>query len=134
MPYMLTIPGNRKKKVRELLQKHGIRHAAAPVEGYLIAYDDPQKVLENLPPGVRIIAPVSEAEIETMSHMANVPIEKIEVKDMVRVISGKYSGFHGIVTRVDDKEVSVGINVFGKVVPVIVGREDIEKVTGLDWV
>jgi transcription antitermination factor NusG len=53
---------------------------------------------------------------------------------MVKIISGKYSGFHGIVTRVDDKEVSIGINVFGKVVPVIVGREDVEKATALDWV
>ena len=134
MPYVLTIPGNRKKKVRDLLQKYGIKHAPAPVDGYLIAYDDPQRILEYLPPGVKVIAPITEAEIETMSQMANVPIKTIEVKDMVKVISGKYSGFHGIVTRVDDKEVSIGINVFGKVVPVIVGREDIEKVTGLDWV
>jgi transcription antitermination factor NusG len=69
-----------------------------------------------------------------MSKRANVPIKTTEVKDVVKVINGAYRGFHGIVTRVDDKEVSVGINVLGKVVPVIVGREDIEKATAPDWV
>lgn len=134
MPYVLTIPGNRKKKVQDILKKHGIKHTLDPIEGYLIAYDDPQKALENLSPGVEIIAPISEAEIETMSQMASAPIKTIKVKDMVKVISGKYSGFHGIVTRVHDKKVWIGINIFGKVVPVIVGREDIEKETVPDWV
>ncbi len=134
MPYMLVASQNRKKKIQGILKRHGIKHAPGPVEGYLIAYDTSQKILEDLLPGIEMIAPVSEVEIEIMSQMASTPVKKIEVKDMVKVISGKYNGFHGIVTRVDEKQVSIGINIFGKVVPVIVGREDIEKTTPPDWV
>jgi transcription antitermination factor NusG len=134
MPYMMTVPGNRKKKIQGILKRQGIRHTWGPVDGYLIAYGVPQKVLENLLPGLEVIAPVSQAEIETMLRMASAPIKTIGVKDMVKVISGKYCGFRGIVTRVDDKEVSIGINIFGKVVPVTVGREDIEKEATPDWV
>ena len=134
MPYMMAVPGNRKKKIQGILKRQRIRHTWGPVDGYLIAYDVPQKLLENLLPGLEVIAPISEAEIETMLQMASAPIKTIGVKDVVKVVSGKYSGFRGIVTRVDDKEVSIGINIFGKVVPVIVGREDIEKEATPDWV
>ncbi len=134
MPYLLTVSGNRKKKVGELLKKQGIRFIHYPMDGYLIAYDLPRKTLETLPPGVEVLAPISEEEIKAMLQMSSTPIKRIEIKDMVKIISGKFSGFHGIVTRIDDKDVSVGINIFGKVVPVIVGREDIEKETKPDWV
>ena len=134
MPYMLVASANRKKKILGILKRHGIRHTLGPVEGYFIVYDTSQKILEDLLPGLEMIAPVSEAEIEIMSRMAATPVKKIAVKDMVKVIGGKYSGFHGVVTRVDEKQVSIGINIFGKVVPVIVGREDIEKATAPDWV
>lgn len=134
MPYLLTVSGNRRRRVADILKKQGIRYTAGPIDGYLIAYDLPQRTLETLPPGVEVLAPISEEEIETMSRMSIAPIKGIEIKDMVRVISGKFSGFHGIVTQVNDKEVSIGINIFGKVVPVIVGREDVEKETAPDWV
>ncbi len=134
MPYLLTVSGNRKRRVAEILKKYGIRYKTCPIDGYLIVYDLSQKGMETLPPGVEVLSPISEEEIETISRMSSAPIKRIEIKDMVRVISGKFSGFHGIVTRVDDKEVSIGINIFGKVVPVIVGREDIEKDPAPDWV
>ena len=134
MPYLLTVPGNRRRIIADILKRQGIRYTACPIDGYLIAYDLPQKTLETLPQGVEVLAPISEEEIETMSQMSIAPIKRIEIKDMVRVISGKFSGFHGIVTRVNDKGVSIGINIFGKVVPVIVGREDVEKETAPDWV
>ena len=134
MPYMLVVSPNRKKKIQGILKRHGIRHTLGPVEGYLMAYETSQKVLEDLLPGLEMIAPISEEEIEIMSQMANAPIKTIEVKDMVKVISGKFTGFHGIVTRVDEKQVSVGVNIFGKVVPVTVGREDVEKAKAPDWV
>ncbi len=131
---MLVVSPNRKKKIQGILKRHGIKHTLGPVDGYLVAYDTSQKILEDLLLGIEMIAPISEEEIEIMSQMANAPTKAIEVKDMVKVISGKYNGFHGIVTRVDEKQVSVGINIFGKVVPVTVGREDIEKTTAPDWV
>ena len=134
MPYLLTVPGNRTRRVEDILKKHGLRYTACPIDGYLIAYDLSQKALETLPPGVEVLARVSEEEIEAMSRMSCAPVRRIKAKDMVRVVSGKFSGFHGIVTRVDDEEVSIGINIFGKVVPVIVGREDVEKETAPDWV
>ncbi len=107
MPYLLTIPGNRRRKVADILKNQGIRCTVCPIDGYLIAYDLPQKALETLPLGVEVLSSISEEEIETMSRMSSAPIKRIEIKDMVRVVSGKFSGFHGIVTRVDDKEVGV---------------------------
>ena len=134
MPYLLTVSGNRRNRVVGILEKNGVRCTACPIDGYLIAYDLPQETLETLPPGVEVLARVSEEEIEAMSRMSSAPVKRIKTRDMVRVVSGKFTGFHGIVTRVDDKEVSIGINIFGKVVPVIVGREDVEKETAPDWV
>jgi transcription antitermination factor NusG len=55
-------------------------------------------------------------------------LQQVREGRIVRVIAGPFTGFRGEVTAVDEHNVHVAVQVFGRVTPVDLARRQIELV------
>ena len=116
--------------------------------GYVLAKlnltDDVYHLVKNTPKVTGFLGPngkpqaISEAEaariLNTKEEAAAAPKQKVSVDydigDTVKVISGNFATFSGVVEELDfDKSrVKVSISIFGRATPLELGFEDVERV------
>ncbi|HHT50225.1 MAG TPA: transcription termination/antitermination protein NusG [Eubacteriaceae bacterium] len=73
--------------------------------------------------------PLSDAELKSMGIQEQRPVLDIYVGDHVKVISGPFENFAGVIEEVnlDKTKIKVNISMFGRETPVELGFDQIEK-------
>lgn len=73
--------------------------------------------------------PLSESELKSMGIQEKKPVLNISMGDNVKVISGPFENFIGVVEDInfDQNKVKVNISMFGRETPVELGFDQIEK-------
>ncbi len=73
--------------------------------------------------------PLSESELKSMGIQEKKPVLDISMGDNIKVISGPFENFIGVVedTNFDQNKVKVNISMFGRETPVELGFDQIEK-------
>lgn len=74
--------------------------------------------------------PLTDAELKSMGIQEKQPVLDIFVGDNVKVVSGPFENFIGIIEEVnfDKSKIKVNISMFGRETPVELGFDQIEKV------
>lgn len=73
--------------------------------------------------------PLSDAELKSMGIQEKVPVLDISIGESVKVISGPFENFIGVVEEVNSErqKIKVNISMFGRETPVELGFEQIQK-------
>ncbi|MCR1898681.1 transcription termination/antitermination protein NusG [Irregularibacter muris] len=73
--------------------------------------------------------PLSDAELKSMGIQEKVPVLNISIRDSVKVISGPFENFIGVVEEVNSErqKIKVNISMFGRETPVELGFEQVQK-------
>lgn len=73
--------------------------------------------------------PLSESELKSMGIHEKKPVLDISMGDNIKVISGPFENFIGVVENInfDQNKVKVNISMFGRETPVELGFDQIEK-------
>ena len=132
MPFLLSVPFGREKKAVAALAKGGISSKPTTVKGYLVSdMRPPRPALEKA--RVSEVTEISESAAERL--LSEAPTRQVELNTgaAVRVASGIYQGFSGIVREVSEEFVEVDIAAFGKVLPVKFKASELEPLTVCDW-
>jgi transcriptional antiterminator NusG len=84
-------------------------------------------------PCVPVLTPELYAQLRMIEKIRNTPnskrAHKFAVGDLVRVTSGPFAQFCGLVERVDSRSrLSVGVDIFGRITPVEIEPGDVEAV------
>jgi transcription termination/antitermination protein NusG len=74
--------------------------------------------------------PLSDAELESMGIQEKVSLIDVSMGDSVKVISGPFENFIGVVEGVnhEKQKIKVNISMFGRETPVELGFEQIQKI------
>jgi transcription termination/antitermination protein NusG len=139
------------EKVTEVRRGKKVTSDHKVMPGYVLAKlamnDDVYHLVKNTPKVTGFLGsngkpqPISEREVAAMLHnkeeggtAAAAPKQKVkvdyEIGDTVRVTTGNFATFTGVVEELDfDKSrVKVSISIFGRATPVELGFEDVERV------
>ena len=130
MPYLLHVVKGKEKRVVEVFDLHGVAAKKALVGEYVVAYDpksEELRYLDSISCYIRNISTIEDEEVGRFLGLSETvfPRYRMEAGCIVRVLSGEYQDFRGIVRRLADGKVEVDVIVFGRLRSVALDRDDV---------
>lgn len=130
MPYLLHVVKGKEKRVVEVFGHHGVAARKALIGEYVVAYD-PKSVelryLDSISGYIRNMSPIEDGEVGRFLGLSEAVFPKftMETGCIVRILSGEYQDFRGVVRRLADSKVEVDVIIFGRLRPLVVDRDDV---------
>lgn len=130
MPYLLHVVRGKEKRVVEVLAHHGVAAKKALIGEYVVTYDpksEELRYLDSIAGYIRNVSPMENEEVGRFLGLSAtvVPKSGIETGCIVRVLSGEYQDFRGVVRRLADGKAEVDVIIFGRLRPVVLDRDDV---------
>jgi len=130
MPYLLHVVKGKEKRVVEVFGHHGVAARKALIGEYVVAYDPKSEELRHLDSisgYIRNMSPIEDGEVGRFLGLSDTiyPKSKMEAGCIVRILSGEYQDFRGVVRRLTEGKVEMDVILFGRLRPVIVDRDDV---------
>ena len=130
MPYLLHVVKGKETRVVEVFGLHGVAAKKALIGEYVVAYNpkcEELRYLDSISGYIRNISPIEDEEVGRFLGLSEtvVPKSGMEPGCLVRVLSGEYQDFRGIVRRLANGKVEVDVIVFGRMRPVSLNRDDV---------
>jgi transcription antitermination factor NusG len=134
MPFIIQTLKGKEKIVEAVLRKNGIDSKISPLKEFVICQERPHSYIKDIPQVLQIVEATPE-EVEYLLNDKEPEKEDIKIGSLVEVVTGEYEGFTGLVRNIRDGEATVDLNVFGKMLPVIVQTGGIKHVeVGEQWI
>ncbi len=134
MPFIIQTLKGKEKIVEAILRKDGVDSKISPLKEFIICQERPPSYVNDIPQVLQIVEATPE-EVEYLLNDKPPEKENIKIGSLVEVVTGEYEGFTGLVRNIRDGEVTVDLNVFGKMLPVTVQTGEIRHVeVGEQWV
>jgi len=133
MPYIVRTLIGKERKVKSILQKHGINSTVFTcLKGYVISSEKPPLHLSKLG-CVSEVVKITDAELDSFLNQVLEDIamsleDTVAPGDTIKVISGTYSGFVGIVREVRSNILVADIVVFGKLTKADLNITEVVKI------
>jgi len=130
MPYLLHVVKGKEKRVVEVFGHHGVAAKKALISEYVVTYNpksEELRYLEAVAGYIRNISPIEDSEVGGFLGLSETvfPTSRMKTGCIVRILSGEYEDFRGIVRRLGDGEVEVDVIVFGRLRPIMLARDDV---------
>jgi transcription antitermination factor NusG len=130
MPYLLHVVKGKEKRVIEVFVHHGVAAKKALIGEYVVTYDpkcEELRYLDSISGYIRNVSPIEDEEVGRFLGLSETvfPKSSMETGCIVRILSGEYRDFRGIVRRLADGKVEVDVIIFGRLRPVILARDDV---------
>ena len=97
---------------------------------YVVAYDpksEELRYLDSISGYIRNISPIEDEEVGRFLGLSETvfPKSSMEAGCIVRVLSGEYQDFRGVVRRLADGKVEIDVIIFGRLRPVVLDRDNV---------
>lgn len=130
MPYLLHVVKGKEKRVVEVFGHHGVAARKALISEYVVAYDPKcaeLRYLDSISGYIRNMSPIEDGEVGRFLGLSETVFPKfnMETGAIVRILSGEYQDFRGVVRRLTDGKAEVDVIIFGRLRPVTVDRSDV---------
>ena len=130
MPYLLHVVKGKEKRVAEVFGLHGVVAKKALIGEYVVTYDpksEELRYLDSISGYIRNISHIEDEEVGRFLGLSEtvVPNSGTETGSIVRILSGEYQDFRGIVRRLANGKVEVDVIIFGRMRPVSLNRDDV---------
>jgi transcription antitermination factor NusG len=130
MPYLLHVVKGKEKRVVEVFGHHGVAARKALIGEYVVAYDpksEELRYLDSISGYIRNMSPIEDREVGRFLGLSEAVFPKftMETGCIVRILSGEYQDFRGVVRRLADGKVDVDVIIFGRLRPLVVDRDDV---------
>ncbi len=130
MPYLLHVVKGKEKRVVEVFGRHGVAARKALIGEYVVAYDPKSqelRYLDSISGYIRNISPIEDGEVGRFLGLspAVTRTSAMEIGCIVRILSGDYRDFRGVVRRLVDGKAEVDVIIFGRLRPLVVDRDDV---------
>ena len=130
MPYLFRVARGKEKRVVEVFAQNGVLAKKALIGEYVVACDPRSENLRHLDSVRGYIRGVSRIEDKDIARLLGMseavfPTGGLRAGQIVRVLSGEFEDFHGVVRRIDNGKVAVDVTVFGRLRPVELDRNEV---------
>jgi transcription antitermination factor NusG len=130
MPYLLHVLKGKEKRVIEVLGLHGVAAKKALIGEYVVTYDpksEELRYLDSISGYIRNVSSIEDEEVGRFLGLSETVFPKSSVQSgsIVRILSGEYQDFRGIVRRLADGKVEVDVIIFGRMRHVSLNRDDV---------
>jgi hypothetical protein len=130
MPYLFHVTRGKEKKVVDIFGQHGVLAKKALIGEYVVACDPRAqnlRYLDSVRGYIRNIATIEDKDLGRFLGMREVilPARGLKAGQIVRILSGEFEDFRGVVRRVENGRVAVDVTVFGRLRPVVLNRDDV---------
>ena len=130
MPYLLHVVKGKEKRVIEVFGHHGVAAKKALIGEYVVTYDpksEELRYLDSISGYIRNISSIEDSEVGRFLGLSETvfPKSSVETGCIVRILSGEYQDFRGVVRRLADGKVEVDVIVFGRLRPIVLDRDDV---------
>ena len=130
MPYLLHVLKGKEKRVIEVFGQHGVAAKKALIGEYVVAYDpksEELRYLDSISGYIRNICPMEDEEVVRFLGLSETVFPKsgMETGSIVRILSGEYQDFRGIVRRLANGRAEVDVIIFGRLRPLVLDRDDV---------
>ncbi len=130
MPYLLHVVKGKEKRVVEVFGHHGVAARKALISEYVVAYDpkcSELRYLDSISGYIRNMSPIEDGDVGRFLGLSETVFPKfnMETGAIVRILSGEYEDFRGVVRRLTDGKAEVDVIIFGRLRPVTVDRSDV---------
>jgi len=130
MPYLFHVIRGKEKKVVDLFGQHGVLAKKALIGEYVVACDPRAQGLRHLDAVrgyIRNVATIDDKDLGRFLGMRDVIPQgrRLEAGQIVRILSGEFEDFRGVVRRAEHGRVAVDVTVFGRLRPVVLDRDDV---------
>jgi hypothetical protein len=130
MPYLLHVLKGKEKRVIEVFGLHGAAAKKALIGEYIVTYDPrcgQLRYLDSISGYIRNISPIEDEEVGRFLGLSETVVPKpgMETGSIVRILSGEYQDFRGIVRCLENGKVEVDVIIFGRLRHVCLNRDDV---------
>ncbi len=130
MPYLFHVVRGKEKKVVDIFGQHGILAKKALIGEYVVACDPRAQDLRHLDSVrgyIRNIATIEDKDLGRFLGLRDVIRQdrRLEAGQIVRIITGEFEDFRGVIRRAESGKVAVDVTVFGRLRPVVLDRDDV---------
>jgi hypothetical protein len=130
MPYLFHVTRGKEKKVVDIFGQHGVLAKKALIGEYVVACDPRAqnlRYLDSVRGYIRNIATIEDKDLGRFLGMREVilPARGLKAGQIVRILSGEFEDFRGVVRRVKNGRVAVDVTVFGRLRPVVLNRDEV---------
>ena len=130
MPYLLHVVKGKEKRVIEVFGHHGVAAKKALIGEYVVTYDPrcgELRYLDSIAGYIRNISTIEDEEVGRFLGLSAtiLPKSSMESGSVVRILSGEYQDFRGIVRRLENGKVEVDVIIFGRMRPAVLDRNDV---------
>jgi transcription antitermination factor NusG len=130
MPYLLHVVKGKEKRVVEVFGLYGVAAKKALIGEYVVAYDpksEELRYLDSISGYIRNVSPIEDEEVGRFLGLSEAVFPKsgMETGCIVRVLSGEYQDFRGVVRRLADGKVEVDVIIFGRLRPIVLDRDNV---------
>ena len=128
MPYLLHVLKGKEKRVVEVFDHHGVVAKKALIGEYVVAYDpksEELRYLDTISGYIRNMSLIEDGEVGRFLGLSErvFPTFTMETGCIVRILSGEYQDFRGVVRRTANGKVEVDVIIFGRLRPLVVDRD-----------
>jgi transcription antitermination factor NusG len=130
MPYLMQVVKGKEKRVVEVFGQHRVVAIRALIGEYVVCYDpksEELRFLDSIAGYIRDVSRIEDEEVGRFLGMSEAiyPTSDLETGQIVRVLSGEYEDFRGVVRRAEDGKVALDVIVFGRLRPVFLNRDQV---------
>ena len=130
MPYLLHVVKGKEKRVVEVFGLHGVVAKKALIGEYVVAYDpksEELRYLDSISGYIRNVSPIEDEEVGRFLGLGETVVPKtgMQAGCIVRILSGEYQDFRGVVRSIEDGKAKVDVIIFGRLRPVVLHRDDV---------
>ena len=130
MAYLLHVVKGKEKKVVEVFGHQGVVARKALIGEYVVCYDpksEELRFLDSIAGYIRAVSRIEDKEVGRFLGLSEAvfPTGGLETGQIVRVLSGEYQDFRGVVRQIVDGKVALDVIVFGRLRPVLLHRDQI---------
>ena len=102
----------------------------ALISEYVVTYDpksEELRYLDSVSGYILNVSPIEDEEVGRFLGLSETVFPKSGMKAgcIVRILSGEYQDFHGVVRRLSDGKVAMDVIMFGRLRPVVLDRDDV---------
>ena len=134
MPYLLHVVKGKEKRVVEVFSHHGVAARKALIGEYVVAYDpksEELRYLDSISGYIRNMSPIEDGEVGRFLGLSETVVPRFDMAAgcIVRILSGEYQDFRGVVRRFERDKVEVDVIIFGRLRPITMDRDDVSPDT-----
>jgi transcription antitermination factor NusG len=129
MPYIIQTRKGKEKHIKTILDKFGVDSTISPMKEYIVCLSDLPAMARRMSHVLNVMeVSHDEARVMLNENLSGKKEIRISGGELVKVKAGVYEGFVGLVVAVEDKQAKLDINVFGKVLTIEAGIDEVERV------